>query len=150
MASTKLDHEDDVLKAINLRIEYHQSQLDHLLQVRELYLGGAGSQRHLFPDDSVAGTGEKKASGISTQLIDAILEKWPTDKEFSSDDLFQEMAKSHDLTSVKKRNASALICSILSRRIKQGKVVKCDRGAYRKTSHSYNEEAKDMDALLPL
>ncbi len=142
MSCNESDYNDSILRAIDEQMKFHQQQLEHLAQVRSLYLSNT---------DSLAATLNLKCvvdepTVISSKAVDAILDKWPGDREFSSEELFRELSKNSDMTATKKRTASAMLCSILARRVKQNKIIKCDRGLYRKVT-PIREKDMEMNEL---
>lgn len=121
---------DDLLAHIDRDICYHKTQLERLIKTREAYLSAGVKPSDSPPLHPYLMQPPARHIGITTRGVDEVIESIFPGEAFTASQVFQKLYEKNDLRQLKRRNALAHICSILSARIKQGKLVKGERGCY--------------------
>ncbi|MBD5641170.1 MAG: hypothetical protein HDQ91_01960 [Desulfovibrio sp.] len=121
---------DSVLAALDRQIANYREQLSHLESVRSLYLKKANSWA--MTADSMACATAQGNSGLTVQMLNEVLDTWPIGNSFSPEDLFRKVVETRNPVVPNKRNASALLSSFLSRKVRDHQLEKIERGLYRK------------------
>lgn len=130
MVNSNVQGQDIVLALLDQQIALHIKQLKRLLDAKKAYSSEDGDKDDNTYQEAISFIMKQNRKGITVSLVDEIVEEIAYDTEFCTKFVYKELQARSDLSDVKLKNGVAQLCSILSRKVKQGTLLKTGRGSY--------------------